>query len=454
MTHFTSFVFGSGLLFLSANVLAQEAVTPVQETPVVQEAPVVQSNASPGWNFHFVGSAWSRYELRDNYTFMGGSTPNNGEDFFIYNVRPGIESEPFRLRGNRSITVRIVPQGTAIRHAGVTGNDGNVSLHEGYSLLDFGISTLQTGRFEMYYGEGRLVGPSFWHVTGRAFDGARFSYNPGFQLDVFATQTTEISTYLRGGGTSEIGGGDQWFNGIYAQLGPIVSENLDLDLYVYQRYWMRDHRGPMIDDNDTPDDLNDDIITTTPNRDDLNEFTLGARVAGEASSLDYEVELMYQMGSRNTADEVAAYSADLVLGYTLPSSMRLGFTGFMVSGNDPDTDADESFNRLFGQSHKFFGLMDYVGHRNNLAGGSFFLRHKIAEQWVVTADVFYFMRPHLVVDGEDGMNALGEELDLSLKYIFGVKTALRGGASVFLPASNDIAEDPAYFFELMMVTRF
>jgi hypothetical protein len=47
---------------------------------------------------------------------------------------------------------------------------------------------LQGGRFDMTYGNNRLIGDSWWTNVSRSFDGVRAAYQQGrFRIDAFAT---------------------------------------------------------------------------------------------------------------------------------------------------------------------------------------------------------------------------------------------------------------------------
>jgi len=75
----------------------------------------------------------------------------------------------------------------------------NIDLHQGYvtlkKLFDWDMD-VQAGRFEVAYGTERFFGAVGWHYIGRAWDGVRFKFYPGFKLDLFALTHTESVGYI------------------------------------------------------------------------------------------------------------------------------------------------------------------------------------------------------------------------------------------------------------------
>ena len=111
--------------------------------------------------------------------------------------------------------------------SGTLAQTSDLGIHQAYlhiaELFNPNIA-LQAGRFEMNYGNQRLVGGVAWSQTGRAFDGARLSIQQdGWNADVFMTKLVERTT---------AGSGDDIdFYGIYSQF-----DALNADLFLLFDY--------------------------------------------------------------------------------------------------------------------------------------------------------------------------------------------------------------------------
>ena len=78
-------------------------------------------------------------------------------------------------------------------NSGGLNADANVGLHQGYFKYVIGRGwSAQAGRFEMSYGNQRLVGAVGWHNVGRTWDGVRINKDSEkWYLDCLARSSTK-----------------------------------------------------------------------------------------------------------------------------------------------------------------------------------------------------------------------------------------------------------------------
>ena len=321
---------------------------------------------------------------------------------------------------------------------------GNLDLHQAYVKLKdpFGIPiNLQAGRFEMSYGTQRFIGAVGWHYVGRSFDGARASFKAYFDIDVFATTHSEFVGYIGNPkpddyaanyGNSEI---RYSMYGFWAQKQ--VCEYQKIDLFAFND---RD-RGA-----------------------DLNRYTLGLNHFGTFGKLSTIVEAGYQMGTMGNTD-IAAYLVSAQAKYNLGVlSAGAGFD--MLSGNDPEEESYNAFLTNYGTNHKFYGFMDYFinipGNTGNMGLNDAYVMlnyNPKDSKFKFGANFHLFMTNQSNAADE---NALGNELDLTIKYMFTKGTAIVWGGSIFMPGDLmknkpgtegfSFGEDNAFWTYIMIST--
>jgi len=375
------------------------------------------------------GTFFSRFETRRNYS----PGDLDASDFFRYRARVGLTLTPPSFSDVIAVSARFAPQAGGFMHVGGdTLGDVELGLHEGFAMVHHDNFRVDLGRFEMNYGEQLMIGAVGWHHFGRAFDGARFHWAPadaGYFCDVFFTVLSEGVVSDLG---DPFGAGDQYFAGLYTGFGGLISDSMDLDLYVLTR--------------------------TLPTTDALElegatQVTVGARNKGSAGAFFWRFEGGAQFGSRPTATpgpdatnpSVSAFQGDLELGVAPgEGDLRLSLEGFFASGDDPTTDDAEGWDHHFPTAHKWLGLMDFVGPRSNITGGAVHALYKAGSHWRFRLDAHAFNRNE-VPDGVDGF--LGTEIDLNIIYVLGGGFRTRLGYDIFL--LNEPADaDPLHMVEL------
>lgn len=168
--------------------------------------------------------------------------------------------------------------------------------------------------------------------------------------------------------------------------------------------------------------------------------TLGAALHGRLPGTSYELELFTQRG-RAQGRTLAAFFAHARVHVDLPIPGRLGVGVFLdyLSGDDPATNANESFDNLYGNGHKFYGFMDYFRNvpaqtKNN---GLFDVGARITaaplEGLQLLVDWHLFRLPEAVVETSGSYSQLGHELDFVATYRFNRYLKAQGGLGLYLP---------------------
>lgn len=354
---------------------------------------------------------FSRYELRANVDRLSQQpAPRFGEgDRVAYRARFGLKTRPVHF-GSASTLVYVEPQASGFWGQSSAGlQDASIGLHQAYMQLWSGNHRWETGRFELSYGDELVIGSVGWSETGRAFDGTRvhLQYEPGDPwLDLFITSVAEGSPQY----TLNVGEGDHYFVGAYGGLGAWFDvPDLELDVYL-----LGDILAPTDDYvMSLPDDM-----TVVDDRDGAVRVTLGTRLKGRRGLFDYRAETGLQLGTALAQDAfvnrgVLAAQADAEVGVS-SGGLRVSLEGLIATGDDPTTtDRDEGWAQLYPTGHKWLGLSDVFGGRNDIAGGVLHLSYGVVPGVTAKLDAHVYAKPQR----DDGYS--GSELDLYGLYDIG-----------------------------------
>lgn len=401
------------------------------------------------------GDAFSRYELRANVDKLDTNDPPLRQpaprfregDRVAYRARFGLASRPVQF-SNSSTRLYFEPQASGYwgERSGDQLADAAIGLHQGYMDLRSGVLRLQVGRFEMGYGEELVIGSVPWNQTGRAFDGTRLRLGLGQDdawLDLFFTAIAEGTPAY----TSNVGEGDSYFMGAYAGLGGLLGQpNLEVDVY-------------LLGDVDSPTDAfevrdGDGNVTRVDDRDGSLRVTLGARAKGKRSIVDYRAEAGVQLGSTLRQGElvnhdVFAYQADVEVGVRV-EKLRLSVEGVLASGDDPTTeDKDEGWDQLYPTGHKWLGLSDVFGARNDIAGGVFHASYPVFERLLTKLDAHFYTKP----ERDDAYT--GAEVDAYAVYDIGGGLKGRLLYGLTLPSKDAYGDGvkPVHYLEVELRQR-
>lgn len=421
-----------GTLLAPALSVAFLLVTP---SLFAQEAP---KPFEPSWKID--GEVRLKGEHRDEWDL--NSAVDDKDEYTLSRVRLGVLAKPV---AGLSAYVQIQDSRTWGSEASTASNEKNLDLHQGWikaeKLLDGPMTLdLQAGRFEMSYGDQRLIGAFNWSNIGRSFDGLRAT--GGFadvgQVDFFATKVGESAP--------RTGDGDDVdFQGLYFQGKPGTVAGW------FQAYLLR---------------FADDRVAAGEQAGATGEtdiLTFGARVAGKVGGLSIKAEGALQSGER-AGDDHSAWASAIVLDQSFQAGsvpMTVG-GGWALASGDSGADGDsEEFENLFPTNHLHYGYMDLFGWRNL---SNPFLRFGVkASSLGITLDLHRFDLLEETgawknaaggVMGRDATGGsgshVGDEIDLVFSYPIREKLKAELGIARFFPGEfaegvrGDDAQDWAY----------
>ncbi len=314
--------------------------------------------------------------------------------------------------------------------------DNNIDMHQAYFKIDPLICKglgFKAGRFEMKYGDERLIGAVGWSNIGRTFDGMVISHKYGpFWWDLFLTKQVERSDPDSDTGKEK----DDLFSGLWAGFKPM---NI-------QAFVLHDRKAGQ--------------KPTGGWHATVSRFTPGVHHWKFYEGLNLAVlfDFAYQMGTLKDIDSVAnevvetdvsAWMAMLSLGYKLDVGPGFWFgAGFdMTSGDDPETaDKNEGFDNLYYTGHKWRGYMDYFVESDFMDETNPGLQD-IFVNAIVNSPIFegchLLIEFHLFSTMQDYMNynneeatALGNELNVVRLHKLKNGLAFEAGLGYFMPAED------------------
>lgn len=297
---------------------------------------------------------------------------------------------------------------------GTAGGAVGHQLHQGYFTLSdlFNTVDMQVGRFEMKYGNQRMVSPLDWSNFGRAWDGFRFSHNaPEYNLDVFFTKPVQMQG-ATGGATPNA---NRNFHGLY-----------------YER---------------TLGDINTDFYFFNRQDGQRDDFTVGVLLDGAIEEWTWSAELAKQAGDAAVGVDADGFAVALRTDTKLDGDFKVGLGFEMASGQDSSSDST-AFAPLFDFGHAYHGNMDLFGW-SNLMDLVVRTGAPIDENWKWYGNLHLFSQPEEEVSGE---SFLGTEVDLGLKGHIGQNAFFWGGVSYFMEGddaatvSGGALQDQAWLF--------
>lgn len=435
-----------------------EAAPPPPAPIAVAPPPAPPAPAPPPVAIVPTGSFFGRYEVRANYDELGVSRARFIEgDAFFYRARFGLATTPIPISDSASVTLQFTPQATGVMgKLPNTITDAAVGLHEGYLRAATSSVRFDVGRFEMNYGDSLVIGSLDWHETGRSFEGMRARIAPdgptSYYVDLFGTQLAEGRPDV----ITPFAGGDQYFLGVYAGVGPAIAAGLDLDFYVL---------GQIIPTADAIDLAPADPTNAPTARESAAEATVGVRAKQKIDMFDYRAEAGVQLGKRVgtfptmvmgmavappaelDAIDALAFQLDGEVGISaLENKLRVGIEGLIASGDDPTTsDKNEGWNELYPTAHKFLGLADVFHQggqkRTNVGSGVLHVTVKPTTELTLQVDGHVFARLEGMSATTDGGLA-GGELDTGVAYALGKGLSLKALYGLFVPGKDFYPQGP------------
>lgn len=314
---------------LCAQTSRAPATSGVQSGPLVAPSPVTVG-----------GQLRVRVESYD----AGGFNPANSDSYALTRVFLNARVRPSRLMSlfvegmdARGPWKNKTPVGAPFRDY--------ADLRQLYAQIgaDNSQTLVRAGRQELAYGDQRLVGASLWANTARTFDAARLTTSGnGYRLDAFAASVVKIDQTRF---DKNVPGSN--FYGTY-----ITTTRLIPHASVEPFFFWRRQSG---------------LNTEAGVRSTMNFGTLGLRLAGKQSGIEYDAQAAGQHGSLGD-EPIRAWAAHGLLGYTLARVAlmpRLWAEYNQATGDSNPTDnRKETFDQLYPSGHDKYGVTDLVGWQN------------------------------------------------------------------------------------------
>lgn len=377
--------------------------------------------ALPRW-LRFTGEFRDRVEGYENLNFK----PNSSDLYDLYRLHIGMLIQPvawmrFFIEGSDE---RVFEKSPAI-----PPYQDSLEIKKAY--VEFGETEgtgfgLRAGRQELYFGNGRLIGNSWWSNVSRSFDGVRGSYeHDGYRVDAFIASVV----IARDGVVNHHNQGNN-LSGLYGTFKNKLVKNSQFEPY---GFWH----------------VQNGAALKTSGLGHLDEWTWGFRFLGLLpANFDYRTEMDVQRGSLGPA-HISAWSGHWVFGNTLPVFLKpRPFVEYnYVSGDPNHSNANETqtFDPIYPSTHDKLGLADQIGWRNirDLRAG---LDLRPAKKWATNVsyhdfwlanahDALYPTRGSVVAKDYTGNSGthVGEEFDAQVIYKPTLQTQFGAGIGHLMP---------------------
>lgn len=233
-------------------------------------------------------------------------------------------------------------------------DESNNEIHQAF--IDFNTDAYDGGRLTARVGRQEMAFGEFVNTTTRAvpnvrlaFDGVRLIYadSQGYKFNAFATRPV---AEVREGSFNDSSNAAGDFYGLYATLP--LTESIDDDVYYYG--YRRDAA----------------VFAGVPREE--NRQTVGNRIYGTVSNVDFTLDTLYQFGDRADQD-IEAWGMSSSTGYTFNDvtgkpGVALRFDA--ASGDDSPNDSESNtFDPLFPANGKFYGNASLTTLSNLVAIG-------------------------------------------------------------------------------------
>jgi hypothetical protein len=268
------------------------------------------------------------------------------------------------------------------------------------------------GRFQMSYGNQRMISELAWHNTGRAWDGLIVSHQSDtYKADLFWTQPVlGVNGFAFPGITANATGVS--FGGAYVEF---AAGDFDIDVYGL----LRREQG----------------IGAVGVRD----ATFGGIIEGAIDDgLTYSIEAAIQQGEHGALD-ASGNALALRLDWNVATDITIGVGFEQASGDGDSTDSkDDSFKPLFDFAHAYHGTQDLFLTWTNLQDIVFRSTYKLDDNWKLMGDIHLLSLadadgaiPNAALTKVAGQDELGVEFDLAVKGNLAKNTNLWSGVSLF-----------------------
>ena len=321
---------------------------------------------------------------------------------------------------------------------GVKGNNASLDLYQAWLWLKLGSNSfIKVGRQQWSYDNQRLLSGRNWGQHGLTYDGILYGYKKNnFQFDL---------------GLSLNNDSENLFGNEYT---PDKMKFLDF-IYLKQNITNKSYLSftGILSGYQKEEDSETVYLTAT--------FGPYLKIKSENYSLSGNI--FYQMGTKQTGENVNAYMFSLAGDYQIFVPFNVGIGLDWLSG-ESDAPGDNSFDILYGGRHRFYGEMDYFSnlYKSTLDLGlrDFFAKfgYEINAAHSVNLNYHFFSLQKEIdeIGAADFDKLLGDEIDFIYRYKANIPVDLRIGFSVFFPSEtmehlqSAAPSDFSYFSYLML----
>lgn len=369
----------------------------------------------------FGGQVRARYE---SASLQGYASPGvrRQQDLYLLRTRLNVAVD----MPEQKLQAFLQPQDsrTAGTEASVASNEKNLDMHQAYLDIKelFAIPLdMRAGRFEMNYGDGRMISSLDWSNTARAWDGARLKYSAGEAwADAFVTKVKDATSTRA----------SHHFWGLYASCQKI--SGYELDAYLLGR-----------------DNADQSYANEHGTAGNLADRYLGARAKGTHGRFAWTGEAAWQFG-RRAGQRVRAWGSAATARYSFDARWNpfAGLEHTFGSGDaSPGDNQVQTFDPPYTFGHFYYGYQDLYNWKN---GHDFVLRAGLepAKGWLAMLEGHRFLLHHSRDAWYDATGAsvardasgragkdLGTEVDFSFRAPLRERIALWFGYSRFWAAS-------------------
>jgi hypothetical protein len=298
--------------------------------------------------------------------------------------------------------------------SGTLTQSSDLGIHQAYlqfnEIFPEG-PTFQAGRFELCYGNERILSASNWSNTGRAFDGARASLSrENWQIDAFT------ATLVERVGSSE--SDDVQLSGLYTTYKPA---NTDAFLiYDFDAQKAGEFRS-------------------------LRRWTAGTYTCQEFGQIDVVGNGAFQFGSSAVENvsgdgvetDISAYLLNGELGCKFAENKARVAAGIdWASGDDPDSETFNAFNNEYYDGHAQRGMMDQFLGSNPEGLMDLYASCRVSPNanwtFMATGHNFTTAQDYASMIDATPTSSLGSEVDFSVSTTaLSSATITAGGAAFF-----------------------
>jgi hypothetical protein len=283
-------------------------------------------------------------------------------------------------------------------------------------------TAVKLGRFQMKYGNQRMISDLAWHNTGRAWDGVVFSHKAeSYKADLFWTKPVLGANGFAFPGITA-GATGVAFGGAYIEF---QAADMDIDVYALLR---REQGIGELGVRDT---------------------TFGGILEGKIDDdLSWSIEAAIQQGEHGARD-AGGNAIALRLDWNAATDLTLGVGFEQASGDGDPTDGDDdAFKPLFDFAHAYHGTQDLFLTWSNLQDIVLRSTYKLDDNWKLLGDLHFLSLadadgaiPNTSLTKVAGEDNLGLEIDVAVKGAIAKNTNLWAGVSVFDPGNAIMSGD-------------